>query len=218
MMPRAFRWVAAMCLLPAVAVAQSAAPSGDPPAAPSVASSAAASLQPGDAVRITVFEMPSLSGEISVAPDGTLQHPVYNRLTVVGVPTSALHARVEEFLRTLHREPQVSVEPLVRVTVGGEVRTPNSYLFPPNYTVADAVASAGGAASEGRLDRVRLDRGPASRTLDLTRPDTSPRENTIRSGDRITVERRRNTLRDVAGPTASIAATILTIVNLFTRR
>ena len=206
MLSRAFRWVAAICLLPTVAAAQSAAPSG------------ASGLQPGDAVRITVFEMPNLSGEFGVSPDGTLQHPVYNRLTVVGVPTGALRARVEEFLRTLQREPQVSVEPLVRVTVGGEVRTPNSYLFPPDYTIADAVASAGGAAAEGRLDRVRVDRGAQSRTVDLTRPDANPRESTIRSGDRITVERRRNTLRDVVGPTASIAATLLTIVNLFTRR
>jgi len=205
MTSRALCWLAALCLFPLAAAAQSTAPS-------------ASGLQPGDAVRITVFEMPNLSGEFGVSADGTLQHPVYNRLTVVGVPTSALRARVEEFLRTLQREPQVNVEPLVRIAVGGEVRQPNTYLFPPEYTIADAVASAGGVLPDGRLDRVRLDRGTTSRTLNLSEPDAELLASTIRSGDRITVERRRNMLRDVVGPSASIAATILTVVNLFTRR
>jgi len=179
----------------------------------SPAATGAVSLRAGDVLRVKVWENEELSGDFEVAPDSSLRHPVYNRLKVAGVPVTQLHARIREFLLTFEREPLVEVEPLLRVVVGGEVRSPNIYLLGPEVTVADAIARAGGVGAEGRLDAVTVERAGARRRLDLTRPDASAAE-TVRSGDLIVVDRRRRLLRDVVGPLASVAATVVSLLTL----
>ena len=55
-------------------------------------------LRPGDALRVTVLRHPELSGEFSVTADGTLLHPLYRELHVVGVPMSEVDAMVRAVL------------------------------------------------------------------------------------------------------------------------
>lgn len=173
-----------------------------------------AMLHAGDKLRITVWENAALSGDFEVSADGTLRHPVYNRLRVVDVPVAALRPRIREFLLTFEREPLVEVEPLLRVLVGGEVRSPGVYYLTPEATIADGVAKAGGVAADGRLNAVVVEREGTRRKLDLTRPDAALAGETVRSGDRIVVERRRQLLRDVVGPLASLAATAVALLTL----
>src|SRR5688500_19658141 len=75
----------------------------------SAAGEGVAHLRPGDVVRITVWENPSMSGEFEIAPDGTLRHPLYNQLKVGGLPVTELRAPIETFLRQYQREPQVEI-------------------------------------------------------------------------------------------------------------
>ena len=142
---------------------------------------------------------------------------VYNRLTVTGVPVGQLRPRIVEFLQNFEREPLVEVEPLLRITVNGEVRSPNTYLFGPEVSVAEAIARAGGATADGKMSRVVLERDGERRTLDLSSPSAQIEGETIRSGDRITVNRGRQLLRDVVGPAASIASTIVSLLILVRR-
>jgi len=44
----------------------------------------------------------------------------------------------------------------IRVYVTGAVREPDVYTLPPNSIVKDAIAAAGGAASDADLDRINL--------------------------------------------------------------
>jgi polysaccharide export outer membrane protein len=181
-----------------------------------VAPADVATLRPGDMLRITVWENPAMSGEFEVAPDGTLRHPIYNRLRVGGVPVDGVRGEVDAFVRKFQRDPQVEVEPLLKVMVSGNVRAPNIYSLPPETTLADAVARAGGAAEGGRLDRVSLLRGGRELRVDLSRgADEAPP--TIRSGDQIVVPARRNLLRDYIGPLASVSATIFSIISISRR-
>lgn len=175
---------------------------------------AGASLRAGDKLKITVWENEALSGDFEVAPDGTLRHPVYNRLQVVGVPVAELRPRIREFLLTFEREPLVEVEPMVRVVVGGEVRAPSVYYLGPDVTIADAIARAGGVAADGRLDAVTLERDGGRRSLDLTKSGAALAGEQVRSGDQIVVGRRRQLLRDVVGPLASLAATAVALLTL----
>lgn len=177
-----------------------------------------AALQPGDQLRIRVWQADSLSGEMEVAADGTLRHPFYRTFRVAGVRISELEARLAAFLASEVRDPRITIEPLFRVAVSGQVRSPNNYLMAPEATVADAVTQAGGASEQGRLDRVTLVRGDTTRTFDLTDPDGDAMRTTVRSGDRIMLAQRRAPLRDIVGPAASILTTILTIVNFSRRR
>ena len=129
-------------------------------------------------------------------------------LASVGVtPTLAADEQGRPVLLRLDANPQFVVQPLLRVAVGGEVVRPNLFNLPPETSVAQAVAQAGGATQQGQLDRVRLIRGGRAVTLDLTQPGGAA-EQPVRSGDQIVVDRRSSTFRDVVGPLGSVVAAV----------
>src|SRR5688500_3819794 len=74
-------------------------------AAGAQAVSAPTILQPGDAVRITVFRQPELSGEFWIAADSSIRHPLYQAVKVAGVPLSVVEARLAAFLRSYQETP-----------------------------------------------------------------------------------------------------------------
>ncbi|HEY0776536.1 MAG TPA: polysaccharide biosynthesis/export family protein [Gemmatirosa sp.] len=174
---------------------------------------AAATLSPGDHVQIAVFRAPELSGDFPVGSDGTITHPLYHGARVVGLTQPEVESRVRTVLSRLDANPQFVVQLLLRVSVGGEVTRPNLFTLPPETTIAQAVAQAGGANSQGRLDEVRLVRGGQATTLDLTQPG-APLDATIRSGDQIIVGRNRSVFRDVIAPLGSVIAGIAGVASL----
>lgn len=172
-------------------------------------------LSPGDVVRITVWGKAEYSGEFSIATDGSIVHPLYRELGVAGLTPASAEERVREYLSRFESSPQIILEPLLRVSVGGEVRQPRLYMLPPETTIADAVALAGGGTERARLDRVRLFRGGQESVVDLTRPETGLAQASIRSGDQLFITRQSSVFRDYIGPVGSVVAAVTTIARLF---
>lgn len=175
-------------------------------------------LRPGDHVRVTVWRSPELSGEFTVGADGRLQHPFYKDVLAVGVTPEALRERIRMRLETLEKDPEFLVEPLLRVAVGGEVRTPNLFSVPPGTTVADAILMSGGVTQTGRLDRVRLLRDGQVRKVDLRRTSTSQALIPVQSGDQISVDAKGSFFRDYVVPGSSLVGAIGWVVTLIVRR
>jgi len=113
-------------------------------------------LAPGDQIRITVWRKPEMSCDCVVAGNGSIVHPLYRDVQVVGVPLSTVEDRLRTFLARYEQNPQFVIQPLVRIVVGGEVRTPNIYAVPPETTIAQAIALAGGLTERGSLRSVRI--------------------------------------------------------------
>ena len=170
-------------------------------------------LGPGDVIRITVWRNPELSGEFTILSDGSIGHPLYQAVNVRGTGLPALTARLREFLTTYEQNPQLIVEPLVRVAVGGEVRSPNLTAVPVGTTIGQVIARAGGATEQGNLGKVRLVRDGKDHRIDLTSAQGSGATMAVRSGDEIYVGHRGNVLRDVIGPFASILGAAAAIVS-----
>jgi protein involved in polysaccharide export with SLBB domain len=171
-------------------------------------------LSPGDMVRITVWRKPELSGDFTVAADSSIKHPLYRDVKVAGLRLVDAEERLRSFLGRYEASPQLLLEPLLRVTVGGEVRLPNLYTLPPETTIAQAVALGGGPTADGRLDRVRVVRGERVIQVNLTRSSGGLEGLAVESGDQILVARKRHLYRDVVGPFSSLAAAIAAIVTL----
>lgn len=171
-------------------------------------------LRPGDAVRITVWRKPDLSGEFFIASDSSIAHPLYTEVRVGGVPLAEAEARVRRFVERYETSPQVLVEPLFQVMVLGEVREPKLYTLRPEVTIAQAVGLAGGATDRGQLERARLLRDGEVFIVDLTRPDAELARAPIRSGDQIVISRRRDWFRDYVAPTGSVVAALATLINI----
>jgi polysaccharide export outer membrane protein len=174
-------------------------------------------LRPGDIVEVVVWRNEEMSGEFMVDDEGRLVHPLYRDVRVSDVPLDQVEDRLGTFLQRLEANPQFTVQPLIRISVGGEVRNPNLYNLPPSTSVVEAVAVAGGANNLGKWDDVSLIRDGSSYKLDLTSPSTHLEAMLIRSGDQVIVGRRSTVFRDVVGPLASVVAAITGLIVVATR-
>jgi protein involved in polysaccharide export with SLBB domain len=162
----------------------------------------------GDGVRITVWRNAELSGQFAVAEDGTIIHPLYRTIRVAGSPVPQVEEDVRRLLQRFETAPEFVVEPLFRVAIGGEVRSPNVYTLPPYTTVAQAVTQAGGVTPVGRVERVRLLRDGQTLYVDLSRPHSELENLRIRSGDQIIVDRQRRVWRDTVQPVLSTVGSV----------
>ncbi|MBA3403886.1 MAG: polysaccharide biosynthesis/export family protein [Gemmatimonadaceae bacterium] len=177
----------------------------------------ASALSPGDQVRIAVWRQPEFTGDFIVAGNGTITHPLYREIQVTGIPLATVEERLRTFLTRYVANPQFVVQPLVKIIVAGEVRSPNVYSVPPETTVAQAVVLAGGPTQLGRLDRVRIIRDGQETQVDLTSASSEIALLQIRSNDQVFVSRRTNLFRDTIVPVLSAIGAVAAVTNIFVR-
>lgn len=90
-------------------------------------------LGAGDTIQIELLDLPDLSGEFTIGPDGTLYLPRLRALKVEGLTIEELRLFLSEQFRPYVLEPEVFITPIgyrpVRVYVGGEVVRPGYYTI-----------------------------------------------------------------------------------------
>ncbi|HEX2722409.1 MAG TPA: polysaccharide biosynthesis/export family protein [Gemmatimonadaceae bacterium] len=179
--------------------------------------SLATTLRPGDQVRIVVWRNPELSGDFAVSGNGTITHPLYREIQVVGVPLPTVEERLRTFLTRYVANPQFVFFPLVKIAVGGQVRSPNVLSVPPETTIAQAIVLAGGPTETGNLADVHVIRERQDVRLDLTKIDSDVALLQIRSNDQILVGKRRNVFRDVISPVIGAVGAAAAVTSLILR-
>jgi protein involved in polysaccharide export with SLBB domain len=173
-------------------------------------------LQPGSMLRIQVWRQPDYSGDFVLGVEGRLVHPLYQEVSLEGLALPQARAAIERFLARYLQGAQVTVEPLYRVSVGGEVRQPAVYQVERGTTVAEAIALAGGPTVLARLDEVTLARGNQIYYLRIGQDMVTAGQLVVASGDQIFIDRQStfSIWRDVVGPVATLAALTLTILRI----
>lgn len=174
-------------------------------------------LNPGDALRINVWRKPELSGDFLVSSTGGLVHPLYRQVVVTGVPLTVVEERLRSFLSRFESNPELSVLPLLKVAIGGEVRRPDLFTLTPELTVAQAVAAAGGVTERARSQEVRLIRRGEEHRVNLTRPDSGYAAQPIQAGDQILVPRRVSIFRDYIAPAGGLIGAAVSLIGILTR-
>jgi protein involved in polysaccharide export with SLBB domain len=123
-------------------------------------------LEPGNRVRVSVFNEPNLSGDFIVDSSGALSIALLGNIPASGATTKTLAKRIEDTLRkdSYLQEPRVAVEVQTfrPFYVLGEVRHPNEFPYVSGMTVLSAIAKAGGydyRAWEGEVLLVRDSNG-----------------------------------------------------------
>lgn len=146
-------------------------------------------VRPGDLIRLKVWREPDMSGDAVVNEAGVATLPRIGAVQVSNLTADSLQRfLVNTYSRDL-RDPAIDITVLRRVRILGAVRTPNVYQVEPTMTVADALALAGGASSDGKQDQVELRREGESTVTKLTR-GTKLADTPIRSGDQLYVPER----------------------------
>jgi len=121
-----------------------------------------------DIFDVRVYGEPDLSGSYRVATDGTIDFPLAGRISVAGLRTGEIQARLGERLRQGYlRNPQITV--LMKewnsrkISVLGQVQRPGSVPYHPRMTIVDAIALAGGFTGIAAKNAVSLRREAAGK-------------------------------------------------------
>lgn len=180
--------------------------------------SASYSLRPGDIIRIQVWGRDEYSGQFQVDETGQLQYPVLGAIDTREMTVGALRDTLRAGLERLFTNPFVTITPLFRIAVLGEVQNPGLFTVDPTLSVLDVVALAGGAARNGNLGSIRLLRAGGESQLSYEREALAGRtlqDIGVRSGDEIIVPRRWFTRDDLylVLQLAQLALTVAVFVN-----
>jgi polysaccharide export outer membrane protein len=123
-------------------------------------------IGPGDSLMISVYDQPDMTGTVYVSDDGTMPVALVGPVHVAGLSPAGAAQAIEKALRDgkYFKNPQVTITIVQgrsqRVSVLGEVVTPNIYPIDSKTTIFDLLAQAGGV------------RETASTTIYLLRADT----------------------------------------------
>lgn len=146
-------------------------------------------LGPGDKVRISVFNEPTLSGEFAVSSEGKLSLPLVGDIPAAGKLVSEIARESETLLGNGYlRNPKVSAEVATfrPFFILGEVKLPGQYPYVPNMTVFGAIATAQGFTPRAakKVAYIRRAESQQEEAFELS-PDlrVSPGD-TIRVGER----------------------------------
>lgn len=118
-------------------------------------------LQQEDVIRVLVYGDNSISSELQVGRDGNITAPFLGLIRAEGLTITELEQILrEEYIKKLRlRDPRVSVQMLrfreIRVSVGGAVARPGTFLMRPTDTIVTLFSQAGGANNSGLADLKR---------------------------------------------------------------
>lgn len=125
----------------------------------------------GDRVRVTVFQVPDLSGDYLVLSDGTLTLPLVGGINVEGKTAARVSQLLVQRYRAYLKRPVVTVSLIaprpLQIAVAGEVSNPGTYTINfgtnPGDTakaplLTDLLRKAGGVTTVADVSQVRVRR------------------------------------------------------------
>jgi polysaccharide biosynthesis/export protein len=113
-----------------------------------------------DVLSIDVWKEPEISRTIPVRPDGKISLPLLNDVRAAGLGPTQLAAQIQEQLRKILVNPQVTVIVTQinsqRIYLLGEVTRGGTYPLLPNMTVLQALSSAGSFTQFANLKKIYI--------------------------------------------------------------
>jgi polysaccharide biosynthesis/export protein len=114
-------------------------------------------LGPGDVLRVSVYDNPDLSQEVTIGPDGAFSYPLIGRVQVAGLPVRQLESLLtKRFADGYLVSPQVGVtvtqHKSQQVYVMGAVGKPGPYALQRQTTLLEALSAAGGPTPDAGFE------------------------------------------------------------------
>jgi len=188
-----------------------------PPRAADTTQRDVGALRPGDALKIVVFRDKELSNEYPIDARGYVQIPGLGVIKAAGLDPTEVTDRLR--LALIERgfaRPEISVQPLIRVSVLGEVRAPNVYGVDPGTNLLKLLTVAGGPTDRARLKDTRVIRDGQAFKVDMESAlnGSAAGRIVLYSNDVIVVGRRKGLTGENLGLTLTVASLALTILNI----
>lgn len=190
-----------------------------PPRLPpdSVPQRSVGALRPGDVLKIAVFRDKELSGDYPIDARGYVQIPGLGVIKAAGLDPTEVTDRLK--LALVERgfaRPEISVQPMIRVSVLGEVRSPNVYPVDPGTSLLQLLTVAGGPTDRARLQETRVIRDGRAFKVDM---DAGLRGSAagrivLYSNDVVVVGKKKGITGENLGLTLTAASLVLAILNI----
>jgi len=123
-----------------------------------------------DLLEISVYDEPDLSKAMRVAPDGSVSFPLLGNISVLGLTTKELEARITDLLAADYLvSPQVNVfiKEHGKVFISGYVLKPGAYEIKSGMTAMEALSLAGGVTEKGDAEHIHLNRVQGNETITI---------------------------------------------------
>ena len=178
-------------------------------------------LRAGDVLKIVVYRDKELTGEYLIDSRGELQIPGLGVIQAGGLDP----AQVKDSLRAalLQRgftNPEIAVQPLIRVSVLGEIRAPALYPVDPGISLIQLVTIAGGPTPSANLRRTRVVREGRVFEVDLQSAlgGSASGRVVLYSNDVVVIQKRTGFTRENFSFILGLATTALSIATFLTVR
>jgi polysaccharide biosynthesis/export protein len=114
-------------------------------------------LGPGDVLRVSVYDNPDLSQEVTIEADGAFSYPLIGRVQAAGLPVRQLESLLaKRFADGYLVSPQVGVTVIQhksqQVYVMGAVGKPGPYALQRQTTLLEALSIAGGPTPDAGFE------------------------------------------------------------------
>jgi polysaccharide export outer membrane protein len=126
----------------------------------------------GDHMHVTVSPTAELSGDKTVAPDGTIEIPLLGAVRAAGLTPAQLRAELVSGLTKYIEKPEVLISPwqfaFRRVALLGYVGRPGYYDYYEGMRLSELLTLAGGLESYAASDKIKIMRDQNGKTVVLT--------------------------------------------------
>lgn len=150
-------------------------------------------LKPGDVILMKMWRHPEISDTFFVDANGEVDFPLIGVLKVDGMTSQELRDTLVELYRTYYQNPALTIIPLFKVAIIGEVKNPGVYLVKETDGFFEVLALAGGPTPKADLTRAKIRREGKTITLNLKEAITGKktlRELGLMSGDIIVIPKK----------------------------
>ena len=161
----------------------------------------------GDRIALMVQGESTLTDTFTVGGNAELMlpPPTVGSMSLKGVLRAELQPKMEEYIARFKTNPVVRAQPLLRLSVQGEVVKGGIYAVPADAQIADALMAAGGTTQFAKANNVTIERN-GKQIWKGSAFDTDLDAIGLKDGDQIVVDSKRPGGTDTLRITALIVS------------
>lgn len=176
-------------------------------------------LRPGDGIKISFYNIDEeIAGDYFIQDNGRIHLPYIGMVNTQTLEFAEIQSTVIEEYSKIYKNPEITIQPLMRVDIIGEVGTPGVYYLTGFETITDLISLAGGETSDSNIDNIIIVRNDSQLDVDLETflsGENSLNDIGLESGDKVYIPRTWWVrARDVSVVFTGIA-TVVAIASLF---
>ena len=174
-------------------------------------------LRPGDQLIVRVFREEDYSGDFLIDSRGFVQIPGVGSIQAAGLEPGEIYQTIMAGLvQAGLSEPSLSVWPMIRVSVVGEVRDPGVKPVEPGTTLITMLAVVGGPTDRADLEHAHVIRDGRPYPVDLTEAISGSATGGIRlfSNDVLVVPRKTGWTRENVTLLMGAMTALLSLANV----